>query len=140
MASKAFGSAKAFRPNSRRGARGRQSFMADAPAWTATADLDAIVADAEKRASFCRCRRRILVSGLPMRKTMGEQRPPMFVDQAFMGQMADIAHAVGEGIEQQGIGLAVHTQSNSALWYERDVDLFMSFTDPRYVWLCPDSL
>jgi inosose dehydratase len=135
-----FGSAKAFRAElDGRGLAIVSAFMADAPAWSATADLGAIVADAEKRASFlAEVGADILVTGLPMRKTLGE-RPPVFIDAAYMTQMATIAHAVGEAISHQGIRLALHTESNSALWYERDIDLFMSFTDPRYVWLCPDS-
>jgi sugar phosphate isomerase/epimerase len=137
---KTFGSAKAFRAElEKRGLGVVSAFMADAPAWTADADLGAIVADAERRAAFlAEAGADILVTGLPMRKTKGE-RPPVFIDAGFMGQMAGIAHAVGEAISHQGIKLALHTESNSALWYERDIDLFMSFTDPRYVWLCPDS-
>jgi sugar phosphate isomerase/epimerase len=137
---KVFGSAKAFRAElEKRGLAVVSAFMADAPAWTATADLAAIVADAERRAAFlAESGADILVTGLPMRKTKGE-RPPMFIDSGFMGHMAGIAHAVGEAISHQGIKLALHTESNSALWYERDIELFMSFTDPRYVWLCPDS-
>ena len=137
---KAFGSAKAFRADlTARGLSVVSAFMADAPAWEASADMGAIVADAERRASFlAEVGADILVTGLPMRKTMG-QRPPVFVDAKFMEQMAGIAHAVGEAVGQQGIKLAIHTESNSSLWYERDIDLFMGFTDPRYVWLCPDS-
>jgi len=137
---KAFGSAKAFRAElESRGLAVVSAFMADAQAWTPTADLGAIVADAQQRAAFlAEVGADILVTGLPMRKTMGE-RPPLFVDAAYMGHMAGIAHAVGEAIGQQGIKLAMHTESNSSLWFERDIDLFMSFTDPRYVWLCPDS-
>ena len=137
---KAFGSAKAFRADlTARGLSVVSAFMADAPAWEVSADMGAIVADAERRASFlAEVGADILVTGLPMRKTMG-QRPPVFVDAKFMEQMAGIAHAVGEAVGQQGIKLAIHTESNSSLWYERDIDLFMGFTDPRYVWLCPDS-
>jgi sugar phosphate isomerase/epimerase len=137
---KAFGSAKAFRAElETRGLAVVSAFMADAPAWDESADLAAIVADAERRASFlAEVGADILVTGLSMRKTMG-QRPPFFVDAKYMEQMASIAHAVGEAISHQGIKLAIHTESNSSLWYERDIDLFMSFTDPRYVWLCPDS-
>ena len=137
---KAFGSAKAFRADlTARGLSVVSAFMADAPAWEASADMGAIVADAERRASFlAEVGADILVTGLPMRKTMG-QRPPVFVDAKFMEQMAGIAHAVGEAVGQQGIKLAIHTESNSSLWFERDIDLFMGFTDPRYVWLCPDS-
>jgi len=137
---KAFGSAKAFCAELEgRGLAVVSSFMADAPAWTADADLPAIVADAEKRAVFlAEVGGDILVTGLPMRRTAGE-RPPLFVDAAYMGHMARIAHAVGEAISHQGVKLALHTESNSTLWFERDIDLFMAFTDPRYVWLCPDS-
>jgi inosose dehydratase len=137
---KVFGSASAFRAElESRGLAVVSAFMADAPAWTFAPDLAAIVGDAERRAAFLvEAGADILVTGLPMRKTRGE-RPPMFIDASYMGQMAGIAHAVGEAIDRQGIKLALHTESNSALWYERDIDLFMSFTDPRYVWLCPDS-
>lgn len=137
---KSFGSAKAFRAElESRGLEVVSAFMADAPAWSGTADIGAIVADAERRAAFiAEAGGELLVTGLPMRKTRGV-RPPMFIDAAFMAQMAGIAHAVGEAISQQGIKLALHTESNSALWYERDIELFMAYTDPRYVWLCPDS-
>ena len=137
---KGFGSAKAFKQElDRRGLSVVSSFMADAPRWTGEPDLGAIVADAERRAAFlAEVGADILVTGLPMRKTRGE-RPPFFVDAGYMGRMADIAHLVGEAVSQMGVKLALHTESNSSLWYERDIELFMGFTDPRYVWLCPDS-
>lgn len=137
---KGFGSAKAFRRELEgRGLAVVSAFMADAPAWTGSPDLAAILADAERRAAFvAEMGGTILVTGLPMRRTRGE-RPPVFIDAAYMGRMADIAHAIGETIDRQGIKLAIHTESNSSLWFERDIDLFMAFTDPRYVWLCPDS-
>lgn len=134
------GSARAFRAElETRGLKVVSAFMADAPEWSATADLGAIVADAERRAAFIvEAGGDLLVTGLPMRRTFGT-RPPLFVDQRFMATMADIAHAIGEAVARQGVGLAIHTESNSALWYERDIELFMAFTDPRYVGLCPDS-
>lgn len=136
----AFGSAAAFKQAlDQAGLKVVSAFMADAPSWNPSGDLAAIVADAERRAAFLgEVGASILVTGLPMRKTFGE-RPPFFIDAGYMGRMADIAHAVGEAVSQQGIKLAIHTESNSSLWFERDIDLFMSFTDPRYVWLCPDS-
>lgn len=137
---KAFGSAKAFRAElESRGLAVVSAFMADAPAWLPSPDLPAILADAEQRAAFvAEAGGDILVTGLPMRRTNGV-KPPLFVDAAFMEHAAGIAHSIGEAIQSQGVRLAVHTESNSALWYERDIDLFMSFTDPRYVGLCPDS-
>lgn len=115
------------------------AFVADGPKWDGDAGIPAIVADAERRADvLAALGAEILVCGLPMRKTFGE-RPPVFVDGRYMQVMADIAHTVGDAVSQKGIKLALHTESNSTLWYERDIDLFMALTDPRYVWLCPDS-
>ncbi|WP_405945727.1 sugar phosphate isomerase/epimerase [Streptomyces prunicolor] len=139
---RAFGSAQGFRRELvSRGLAVVSAFVAgeDSPDWLDTGNLSAIVADAERRAAFLvDVGAELLVAGLPMRTTFGT-RPPFFVDAQYMTRMADIAHAVGEAVSQQGVRLAFHTESNSTLWYERDIDLFMSFTDPRYVWLCPDS-
>ena len=139
---RAFGSAQGFRRELvSRGLAVVSAFVAgeDSPDWRDAGNLPAIVADAERRAAFLvDVGAELLVAGLPMRTTFGT-RPPLFVDAPFMTRMADIAHAVGEAVSQQGVRLAFHTESNSTLWYERDIDLFMSFTDPRYVWLCPDS-
>ena len=139
---RAFGSAQGFRRELvSRGLAVVSAFVAgeDSPDWRDAGNLSAIVADAERRAAFLvDVGAELLVSGLPMRTTFGA-RPPLFVDAPYMTRMADIAHAVGEAVSRQGVRLAFHTESNSTLWYERDIDLFMSFTDPRYVWLCPDS-
>ncbi|MGV8953389.1 MAG: sugar phosphate isomerase/epimerase family protein [Cypionkella sp.] len=136
----AYGSVQGFKADlDRYGVSVVSAFVADGPKWDGSSDIDAIVADAERRAAFLvELGAGFLVAGLPMRKTFG-QRPPLFVDARFMEPMADIAHAVGEAVAQQGIKLALHTESNSTLWFERDIDLFMGLTDPRYVWLCPDS-
>jgi len=135
---KAFGTAKAFKSElDSRGLAVVSCFMGEV--LRAENDLGKTVADAERRAAFLvDVGGDILATGLPMRKTRGE-RPPMFIDAAFMAGVANVAHVVGEAISQQGIKLALHTESNSSLWYERDIDLFMSMTDPRYVGLCPDS-
>ncbi|MDV7221403.1 sugar phosphate isomerase/epimerase family protein [Streptomyces prunicolor] len=139
---RAFGSAQGFRRELvSRGLAVVSAFVAgeDSPDWRDAGNLPAIVADAERRAAFLvDVGAELLVAGLPMRTTFGA-RPPLFVDAPYMTRMADIAHAVGEAVSRQGVRLAFHTESNSTLWYERDIDLFMSFTDPRYVWLCPDS-
>lgn len=139
---RAFGSAQGFRRELvSRGLAVVSAFVAgeDSPDWRDAGNLPAIVADAERRAAFLvDVGADLLVAGLPMRTTFGT-RPPLFVDAPYMTRMADIAHAVGEAVSQRGVRLAFHTESNSTLWYERDIDLFMSFTDPRYVWLCPDS-
>jgi inosose dehydratase len=139
---RAFGSATAFRTElASRGLSVVSAFVADsdAPDWREPHGLPAIVADAERRAGFlAEAGAELLVAGLPMRTTYGT-RPPFFVDAAYMARMADVAHAVGEAVSHYGVKLALHTESNSTLWYERDIDLFMLLTDPRYVWLCPDS-
>ncbi|WP_328685653.1 sugar phosphate isomerase/epimerase family protein [Streptomyces sp. NBC_00343] len=139
---RAFGSAQGFRRELvSRGLAVVSAFVAgeDSPDWRDADNLPAIVADAERRAAFLvDVGAELLVAGLPMRTTFGT-RPPFFVDVPYITRMADIAHAVGEAVSRQGVRLAFHTESNSTLWYERDIDLFMAFTDPRYVWLCPDS-
>ena len=140
---RAFGGAASFRRElAAHGLSVVSAFIAgsDAPAdWRQDGDLPAIVADAERRAAFlAEVGAELLVAGLPMRTTFGT-RPPFFVDAAYMTRMADIAHVVGEAVSRYGVKLAFHTESNSSLWYERDIDLFMTLTDPRYVWLCPDS-
>jgi inosose dehydratase len=139
---RAFGDAPSFRRElEARGLSVVSAFVADsdAPDWRHADNLPAIVADAERRAAFlAEVGAEVLVAGLPMRTTYGT-RPPFFVDAAYMTRMADIAHLVGEAVAQHGVKLAFHTESNSTLWYERDIDLFMALTDPRYVWLCPDS-
>ncbi|MFD3840698.1 sugar phosphate isomerase/epimerase family protein [Streptomyces sp. NPDC058642] len=139
---RAFGSAAAFRGElAARGLSVVSAFIAgsDAPDWRHGDNLPAIVADAERRAAFlAEAGGELLVAGLPMRTTYGT-RPPFFVDAAYMTRMADIAHVVGEAVARYGVQLAFHTESHSTLWYERDIDLFMALTDPRYVWLCPDS-
>ncbi|KPI13476.1 Xylose isomerase domain-containing protein TIM barrel, partial [Actinobacteria bacterium OK074] len=139
---RAVGSASGFRRAlAARGLSVVSAFVADsdAPDWRHGDNLSAVVADAERRAAFlAEAGAGLLVAGLPMRTTFGT-RPPFFVDAAYMTRMADIAHVVGEAVSRYGVRLAFHTESNSTLWYERDIDLFMALTDPRYVWLCPDS-
>ncbi|WP_210571582.1 sugar phosphate isomerase/epimerase [Streptomyces sp. GESEQ-4] len=139
---RAFGSTRAFRRAlDARGLSVVSAFIAgsDAPDWRDSENLPGIVADAERRAAFLAdMGAELLVAGLPMRTTFGT-RPPFFVDADYMTRMADIAHVVGEAVARHGVKLAFHTESNSTLWYERDIDLFMALTDPRYVWLCPDS-
>ncbi|MBW8798085.1 MAG: TIM barrel protein [Streptomyces sp.] len=139
---RAFGSPSAFRHElAARGLSVVSAFIAgsDAPDWRDDGSLPTIVADAERRAAFlAEAGAGLLVTGLPMRRTFGT-RPPFFVDAAYMNRMADVAHAVGEAVARHGVRLALHTESNSTLWYERDIDLFMALTDPQYVWLCPDS-
>jgi sugar phosphate isomerase/epimerase len=139
---RAFGDAPSFRRElAARGLSVVSAFIAasECPDWRLGENLPLIVADAERRAVFlAEVGADLLVAGLPMRKTFGT-RPPLFVDAAYMTRMADIAHMVGETVAQHGVKLAFHTESHSTLWYERDIDLFMALTDPRYVWLCPDS-
>lgn len=139
---KAFGSAASFRGElESRGLRVISAFIGEEESldWRAPENLPRILEDAEQRAAFLNeMGAELLVRGLPMRKTFGE-RPPFFADIHYMTHMADVAHQVGEAIQQEGVKLAIHTESNSTLWYERDIDLFMGLTDPQYVWLCPDS-
>lgn len=137
-----FGGGAAFkRELDGRGLSVVSSFIADQslPNWRTVDDPGVIIADAERRAAFLvEVGADMLVTGLPMRQTFGAQ-PAFFIDAPYMMRMAEIAHKVGEAVSRMGVKLAIHTESNSSLWLERDIDLFMSFTDPNYVWLCPDS-
>lgn len=135
-----FGSAAGFRAAlAGRGLQLESGFITDGPVWGPDTDADAVAEDFARRAEFvAEAGATIMVRGLPMRRTLGVQ-PPFFVDLPFMTKMADLAHRAGEAALRSGVRVAYHTESSSALWYERDIDLFMALTDPRYVHLCPDA-
>jgi sugar phosphate isomerase/epimerase len=81
---------------------------------------------------------KFLVTGMPMRRTRGEQ-PATFVDIAAAAPLADLVNRIGAATQERGIQVALHTESHSVFWTPRDVDLFMLLTDPMYVSLCPDT-
>lgn len=81
---------------------------------------------------------RFMVAGLPMRQSW-DTEPPFFVDLKTAEQLADLIHHIGAITLRHGVRLALHTEAHSVFCTSRDVDLFMTLTDPTYVSMCPDT-
>jgi inosose dehydratase len=83
---------------------------------------------------------RALVGSAPPRATRsGSASPEDVVGFATAQRLADLHHEVGVICRAAGLEFGLHVESHSALWLERDIDLFMLLTDPFYVGLCPDA-
>ncbi|HEY7014418.1 MAG TPA: sugar phosphate isomerase/epimerase [Streptosporangiaceae bacterium] len=80
----------------------------------------------------------VLVSGMPMR-SQGTPEQPNFVDFDYAKRVSDLINRVGAASLSQGVRLALHTEVGSVFCVRRDIDLFLSLTDPAYVDLCPDT-
>jgi len=80
----------------------------------------------------------IMIAGLPMRKSWNAE-PPMFVDHAYAAELADVINRMGYTAAMNGVKLAIHPETHAVFWLKRDIDLFLSLTDPVYVWFCPDT-
>ncbi len=80
----------------------------------------------------------ILVSGMPMRK-MGPPDNPNFVDLEYAKAIADLINRVGAASLGEGARIALHPEVGSVFCVRRDIDLFLSLTDPAYVDFCPDT-
>lgn len=80
----------------------------------------------------------IMVAGLPHRRTWDSDNP-LFVGPDYAAKLADLCNRMGYETLKRGVKLAIHTKTHSVFWLKRDIDLFMSFTDPVYVWFCPDT-
>ncbi len=80
----------------------------------------------------------ILITGLPLRRTWNAE-PPMFVDHAYAEELAGVINAMGYAAARNGVRLAIHPEAHAVFWLKRDIDLFLSLTDPVYVWFCPDT-
>ncbi len=79
-----------------------------------------------------------LVGSAPLRSTRGSAHA-VPVDLAGVQRLSEPFHEIGRIARGAGLGFGLHTESHSAMWLERDVDLFMLATDPFYVGLCPDA-
>ena len=64
---------------------------------------------------------------------------PSFVDLDYAKSVSDLINRVGAAAQREGVRLALHTEVGSVFCVRRDIDLFMSLTDPAYVDLCPDT-
>lgn len=80
----------------------------------------------------------ILVAGMPGRK-MGPPDNPNFVDFDYAKAVADLINRVGAASLGEGARLALHPEVGSVFCVRRDIDLFLSLTDPAYVDFCPDT-
>jgi sugar phosphate isomerase/epimerase len=80
----------------------------------------------------------LMVAGLPMRRGP-DADPPFFVDLHAAEPLADLLNRLGDLTLRRGVRLALHTEAHSVFCTGRDVDLFMTLTDPVYVGMCPDT-
>jgi inosose dehydratase len=81
---------------------------------------------------------RALVGSAPPRATRSG-RPAHVVGLDTVQRLADLYNELGVVCRAEGLDFGLHVESHSALWLERDIDLFMLLTDPFYVGLCPDA-
>ncbi len=79
-----------------------------------------------------------LIGSAPLRTTRGSEHA-LPVDLATAQRLSEPFHEIGRIVRAAGLGFGLHTESHSAMWLERDIDLFMLATDPFYVGLCPDA-
>lgn len=80
----------------------------------------------------------IMIVGLPLRKSW-DAESPMFVDHELASGLANIINRMGYIAEKRGVRVAIHPETHAVLWFKRDIDLFLSLTDPVYVNFCPDT-
>ncbi|WP_221385977.1 sugar phosphate isomerase/epimerase [Arthrobacter sp. MAHUQ-56] len=80
----------------------------------------------------------IMVAGLPMRPLWNEPGAG-FVDLAYAQKLADFINKMGLVTRQHGVRLALHAASGSVFWFRRDIDLFLTLTDPVFIDFCPDT-
>lgn len=97
-----------------------------------------IIDEALKYSEFLADCNGVLVSGMPMRKR-GTPHKPSFVDLDYVKATADLINRIGAASQTQGVRVALHTEVGSVFCVRRDIDLFLSLTDPIYVDFCPDT-
>jgi inosose dehydratase len=135
----AYGSGREFGAELARRGLGLKSGFHLGLGWTAETDRERAAEEAAAYAEFVKdAGGDVLVVGPPMRRSR-DAVPPLFVDLAYMANLADILHRVGDATLRVGVKTAVHTEAHSVFCTARDVDLLMTLTDPEYVFLCPDT-
>lgn len=80
----------------------------------------------------------IMVAGLPIRTTW-DAEPPLFIDHEYANGLARVINQMGYITAKRGVKLNIHPETHAVLWFRRDIDLFLSLTDPVYVGFCPDT-
>ena len=84
------------------------------------------------------CGAQVMVVSLPLRRSRAAAAP-VFVDLHLAETISDGLNRMGYAAQRYGVTLAVHPEAFSMFRNSRDVDLFMTLTDPTYVSLCPDT-
>ena len=115
------------------------------PGTTRYADIadaadHAVLAEmADQYADFiAACGADVMVYSLPLRSSLLAETP-RFVDHHAAQTIADALNRMGHQAARRGVRLALHPEAFSMFRNARDVDLFMLYTDPGYVHLCPDT-
>lgn len=107
--------------------------------WRLPARQEEIVEEVAAYADFltaCGCD--VMIAGLPLR-TSWDADPPLFIDLSYAAPLADLLNRIGYVAATRGVRLAIHPETHAVLWLRRDIDLFLSLTDPVYVGFCPDT-
>lgn len=103
------------------------------------ADHDQLEEMAAAYAEFLHaCGAPVMVVSLPLRRSR-DATPPLFVDLRLAETISAGLHRMGAATLRHGVRLALHPEAFSLFRTSRDVDLFMTVTDPTYVSLCPDT-
>lgn len=103
------------------------------------ADHDQLVEMATAYAEFLHgCGAEIMVVSLPIRRSR-DAEPPIFVDLKLAETISAVLNRMGYATLRHGVKLALHPEAFSMFRNSRDVDLFMTLTDPTYVYFCPDT-
>jgi sugar phosphate isomerase/epimerase len=140
---RAYGSARNFaQALADRGVRVVSGFFVDLARYHGEIpeeDIPHILDSAAEYADFLRtCGAEIMVVSLPMRRSW-DAPDPFFVDRHTVGRMADVLNRLGHRTLLGGVRVALHNEAHSMFCLSNDLDLFMLFTDPVYVWLCADT-
>lgn len=107
--------------------------------WRPAERQEEIIADARAYAEFLAdAGASIMVVGLPARTTWSDD-DPVVVDAGYAQELSSLLNRMGYETLKLGVKLAIHPKTHGVFWLERDIDLFMMFTDPVYVFLCPDT-
>ena len=102
-------------------------------------DHAVMVEMADQYAEFlATCGADTMVISLPLRTSLLADTP-RFVDAKCAENIADALNRIGYATRKRGVKLALHPEAFSMFRNSRDVDLFMLYTDPSYVFLCPDT-
>lgn len=84
------------------------------------------------------CGSEVMVMGLLLRRSR-DADPPLFIDLRLAEKIVDGLHRIGAATLKHGVRFALHPEAFTMFRSARDVDLFLTLTDPTYVAFCPDT-